>query len=57
LENFASLLLNFSAIVPASYNNQTRYKKINDDDDTSKRQNDKKRGKGKGKKNVQVYIL
>jgi len=36
----------------ASYNNQTRYKKTNEDDSISRKQNDKKKGKGKGKKNV-----
>ncbi|KYM86106.1 Activating signal cointegrator 1 [Atta colombica] len=38
----------------ASYNNQTGYKKINDGDNIPKKQNDKKRGKTKGKKNNQV---
>lgn len=38
----------------ASYNNETRYKKTNDDDNISKKQSDKKKGKAKGKKNVQV---
>jgi len=50
-------LLNYCAvIVPVSYNNQTRYKKTNDDDGL-KKQSDKKKGKMKGKKNVQVCIL
>ncbi|KAG5328821.1 TRIP4 protein, partial [Acromyrmex heyeri] len=38
----------------ASYNNQTGYKKINDGDNIPKKQNDKKKGKAKGKKNNQV---
>ncbi|KAG5310692.1 TRIP4 protein, partial [Acromyrmex insinuator] len=38
----------------ASYNNQTGYKKINDGDNVPKKQNDKKKGKAKGKKNNQV---
>ncbi|XP_011174576.1 activating signal cointegrator 1 [Solenopsis invicta] len=38
----------------ALFNNQTRYKKTNDDDDIPKKQYDKKKGKGKGKKNIQV---
>ncbi|XP_018401936.1 PREDICTED: activating signal cointegrator 1 [Cyphomyrmex costatus] len=38
----------------ASYNNQTRNKKINDNDNIPKKQNDKKKGKTKGKKNNQV---
>lgn len=58
MEIFARSLLNYcTVIVPASYNNQTRYKKASDDDNVSKKQNDKKKGKGKGKENVQVYIL
>ncbi|XP_012543567.2 activating signal cointegrator 1 isoform X2 [Monomorium pharaonis] len=36
------------------FNNQVRYKKTSDDNDMSKKQNDKKKGKVKGKKNVQV---
>jgi len=38
----------------AFYNNQTRQKKTHDDDNVPKKQSDKKKGKGKGKENVQM---
>ncbi|XP_011639868.1 activating signal cointegrator 1 [Pogonomyrmex barbatus] len=40
----------------ASYNNQVRYKKTNDNNDVPKKQNDKKKGKGKGKENIQAWL-
>ncbi|CAL1683020.1 unnamed protein product [Lasius platythorax] len=38
----------------ASYNNQTGYKKTNNNDNVPNKQNEKKKGKAKGKENVQI---
>lgn len=38
----------------AAYNNQAGYRKTNDNDNTLKKQNDKKKGKAKGRENVQT---
>lgn len=65
LENFFATLLNYEnpkhkqfvtelKKQRASYKNQTGYKKTNDSDNVPNKQNEKKKGKAKGKENVQI---
>lgn len=51
----ANLLLLLFTDIPAIHN-QAAYKKTNDNENTTNKQVDKKKGKAKGKENVQVYL-